>query len=46
MIIRDYSAPNIRVISEIRGEIHNTNRTNHTKLYTTKFMVNSYPSSE
>ena len=30
MIIRDYSAPNIRVISEIRGEIHNTNRTNHT----------------
>ena len=27
MIIRDYSAPNIRVISEIRGEIHNTNHT-------------------
>ena len=30
MIIRNYSAPNIRVISEIRGEIHHTNRTNHT----------------
>ena len=46
MIIRDYSAPNIRVISEIRGEIHNTNRTNHTNYTQLNSCGHSYPSSE
>ena len=38
MIIRDYSTPNIRGISDFRGEI--TQHESH-ELSTTKFMVNS-----
>ena len=41
MIIRDYSTPNIRGISEIRGEITQHESHESHELSTTKFMVNS-----
>ena len=41
MIIRDYSAPNIRGISGIRGEITQPESHESHELSTTKFMVNS-----
>ena len=41
MIIRDYSTPNIRGISGIRGEITQHESHESHELSTTKFMVNS-----
>ena len=41
MIIRDYSAPNIRGISDFRDEITQHESHKSHELSTTKFMVNS-----
>ena len=41
MIIRDYSTPNIRGISDFRGEITQHESHESHELSTTKFMVNS-----